>query len=340
MSLNLTTNKARLTVFGYGWDDEVVDSGDADTDEGAALEEYVENNTDYEFPDDFDWDAVAEDMGVELDDDGNITDTDTLDDNLYDLANDYEAICDYMTEKTESTIPPARIVILNPPDLTTYSEGDTIDYSGIIVAAFTSLTTMTPYINSSLEGEMNNLIPFDQLIFPTTTAEADGGTYDDGDVVIEMITMSAFSSSVLPNPIYHYYDGNPYSPALTDSGGGYDVFPETSVGSSYYVTRYEDKYYLKPAESSDEWTTSGGTYWVEPDGYTAVVTSLSLNNGWKHSLFGSASNNSFVSTSSSFFGLGNDDIEAGIVKRQTLTVQWQTEYQTDPFEDTFDITVN
>ncbi len=202
MSLNLEKNKARLTVFGKGWNDVIIDSGEGETEEGIALEDFVDTlqydpsidlgydpsldpdydpsldpyyGLNYDFGSNFDWDAVAEDLEVSLDIDGNI-DTDLIEElteDIVNLAQDEDAIYNYMTSHDPSEGIPARIRVINPPDKLEYSEGEEIDFTGIVVAAYASLTTRTPFIMEGAAGPHQNQIPFDQLTFPVTTATAD-----------------------------------------------------------------------------------------------------------------------------------------------------------------------
>lgn len=73
MSLHLTMNDARLTVFGYGWNDEVYDSGEGLTPEGEAWEDIAEE-LGYEIGDDIDWDDFAETYDPYIDNDPLIDD--------------------------------------------------------------------------------------------------------------------------------------------------------------------------------------------------------------------------------------------------------------------------
>lgn len=63
---------------------------------------------------------------------------------------------------------PAFIKVTTPPNTTSYSEGETIDYTGIIVCAYKADGSAFPLDNGS--GTFGNQIPFSELTFPVTIA--------------------------------------------------------------------------------------------------------------------------------------------------------------------------
>ncbi len=175
MSLNLEKNKARMTVMGYGWNDSVTDSGDGTTEDGLALEDFCDD-LGYDFGDNFDWDSLAQDLDINLDLDGNIdlSQQESLSEDLANLADNEDAINSYLADNSLSTGVPARIRVINPPDKTVYEAGETIDYTGIVVAAYASLTTRAPFIMEGASGPHQNQIPFDELTFPVMTIGKSG----------------------------------------------------------------------------------------------------------------------------------------------------------------------
>lgn len=76
-----------------------------------------------------------------------------------------------------STGMPVRITVLVKPDTLEYDDGDTIDFTGIMVAAWKSKSAMLPYRVSGWSGSLNNIIPNSQLTFPVTVADKDDNRY-------------------------------------------------------------------------------------------------------------------------------------------------------------------
>ena len=73
---------------------------------------------------------------------------------------------------------PASIRVITPPTKTTYEDGETIDFTGIEVKAYTE------------DGEEVESIPFEELIFPVTVAdldEAEADRWSDGSGVNAML---------------------------------------------------------------------------------------------------------------------------------------------------------
>ena len=65
------------------------------------------------------------------------------------------------------TVVPVEIRVTTPPTKTDYTEGETIDYSGIVVHAYSST------------GQDMGAVPFNELVFPVTTAQG-GDEWSDG----------------------------------------------------------------------------------------------------------------------------------------------------------------
>lgn len=64
------------------------------------------------------------------------------------------------TGEIVETVVPTEIRVITPPTKTTYTHGETIDYSGIVVHAYSST------------GQDMGAVPFSELMFPVTTADA------------------------------------------------------------------------------------------------------------------------------------------------------------------------
>ena len=95
MSIRMIAGAARLTVLGSGWSSTAIESGDGFTEEGGLLGD-VADDLGYDFGDDVDWDLIADESDVNLDDiiytdeDGNIY-TDEDGDGVWtdELGNEY-----------------------------------------------------------------------------------------------------------------------------------------------------------------------------------------------------------------------------------------------------------
>lgn len=75
---------------------------------------------------------------------------------------------------------PSYIIVDVPPTKTTYADGETIDFTGIVVKAF--LKSGEPWSDSS---HPDGIIPISELMFPVTTANADdvSGRSASSDIV-------------------------------------------------------------------------------------------------------------------------------------------------------------
>ena len=81
-------------------------------------------------------------------------------------GNDYSITIDDNGYIVETKIPSAIRIETLPAQLL-YTEGDTIDYSGIVVGAYDS------------QGNRMQEVPFSELFFPVNTAHSDGMTMGD-----------------------------------------------------------------------------------------------------------------------------------------------------------------
>lgn len=90
------------------------------------------------------------------------------------------------TGEIEETVLPTEIRVTTPPTKTTYTNGETIDYSGIVVHAY------------SATGQDMGAVPFNELVFPVTTAHADGDAWTDGQ------GLNAMMLYYTPHQWFHY----------------------------------------------------------------------------------------------------------------------------------------
>ncbi len=396
MSIYLSEKKARLTVFGHGWNNEVVDSGDGGTEDGSVIKD-ISESLGYDFGD-VDWDAIADQIGIDINDgyyvdedyfpygyyegfdgdfyydydgDGIYTDEygieydgngeyiasevlqEKLSQELAQLANDEEALYECMTDHGDSECIPARIIVTNPPDKVEYEEGENIDFTGIVVCAYSSATARTPFIRQEWSGPRHNQVPFKELTFPVTTAKS----FTIGAKIKQygVVTLGPFDGILEIGSqkagIYTYsFGAERYWEIEVDedsigvfftrstSGFGFICASRTNgaIVSREYSTAVEngervlvDKfyasskstYYGKAAYYSYVQIGFSGGYKLEGD-FLDVKTSISDNQ----------SSRKITSGHIAWLLLYGE-------KTVPIPVQWQTDYQTEPYEDSFDITV-
>ncbi len=364
MSLNIERNKARMTVWGRGWNDEVIDSGEGYTEDGLALEDFSAD-LNYDFGTDFDWDSLAQDLDINLDIDGNIdlTQQESLSQDLTDLANNEDAIYGYMTDHGDSDGIPARIRVTNPPDTLEYSDGDEIDFTGLVVCAYTSLTTRTPFIRQEWDGPRHNQIPFEELSFPVTTVSAGDASEtaefpeykNSGSITVESIVSGhavlnslmregGISISVpadIQRKIDNFFDTSVYGMmwyfisiwGIPTSDGVVMRFmksPAPSIGSTRRLGRNDYAAYIREEL----------VFYGTGNGPAAQVDRVErIDHTYYYSLMKRTTyvGHGFEPDVYYAFGTNVGASEGpGIV---SVPVQWQTEYREEPYEASFEIQV-
>ncbi len=384
MSLNLAKNNVHMTISGRGWNDEATDSGEGETEEGSALEDLVndleydpvidtdynpENDPDYDpsedpdldvdydltydFGDGFNWDVVAEDTDINLDMDGNI-DTDqleTLTQTIADLAHDEDAIYNYMTDHSPSKGIPARIRVIRPPDKLEYSNGDEIDFTGIIVAAYASLTTRLPFIMEGAAGPHQNQIPFNQLTFPVTTLSlSEASKVMLGHLAVQdMMPFNIydhiyFKKIATSSPVYtqsYIYDGGMIACFLNDEiHAVMIVYASKTASKNWFVNSRTDKTidYDDAGSLSMTYTYNGKTvyYGYHETGLDSTKSEI-LAGGYNFSdrvTFDQTIDfplSKYIAWSMMYGKIDSPET--------SIPVQWQTDYREEPYEASFDIQV-
>ncbi len=415
MSLHLGEKEALLSVFGYGWNDKAVNSGEAGTEDGYVIKD-ISDAGDYDWGSDLNWDAVADYIGIDItggyylgedgtiytDDDGDgiytddygneypgdgdynpygyyedydgvqYTDydgdgvftndlgneypgdgtyfpsevlTEKIDMELSRLANNEEAIYECMANHDESTGIPARIIVTNPPDRLEYTDGDTIDFTGIVVCAYTSLTARTPFIQQDWDGPRHNQIPFDQLTFPVTEADRSGADTEDETELppYKFIPIGDCSTAdAIINDGIQIYDSKMMNwkgyvkRATTYAKYGAFRKPESSMITRVYAAKYG-------TENTLYFTTI-----FEDGGYSRYVNTLESNYMKKLIYYLAQSTPDYEVEGIQVFSSRNEVFRAMLDGKWepesepvevSVPVQWQTDYQEDPYEASFEITV-
>lgn len=254
-----------------------------------------------------------------------------------DLGDDVAVGVDEDGNLTEERIPDA-IEIVVPPTKKKYVEGDSLSFSGIKVYLKYSGGVFTS--DDYPTGE----IPFDELIFPETIANADD-SYGKTDIEVEGTTIKApvYVDSVTQGSIifYHSYDGVSEPVELTPQWEGY-----SGVGTSVNLI---DRYYLaviagedlprNPGASSPHMSVGFTGASKTINGKTAKYITYSDTNYNTACLPESAEQQLFTSELGKFawaLVYGWEDAEGGTMQ---VPVQWMRPEDGEILEDTFEIKI-
>ena len=224
------------------------------------------------------------------------------------------------------TITPESIRIITPPTKTSYADKETINFSGIVVHAYSS------------KGTDLGVVPFNELVFPVTQAskdEASSDEWSDGHGI------NALQISYTPhwNKYWDYVHQRPdpsrdyqvfLSKVLGEINGNPAMWGNESGPTQFFVTEYDGSFYIWGSTADrrlNEYEDTGREY----DRYSMVGgTSESSGTGemQKHS------KSSWITgiPSSTVEPSGTPQVEP-VASEQTIPVQWQG------LETTFDITV-
>lgn len=133
---------------------------------------------------------------------------------------------------------PTTIRVETPPTVTTYADGATIDFTGIVVKGY--LKTGGLWTDSD---HPNGVIPISELIFPVTTADAggQGGEWTDGDGINARWISEKYTEDT-------DVSGNPYSLFVDGPVGEHNGEP-AYIGNKdnpthFFITKYGSKYYV------------------------------------------------------------------------------------------------
>lgn len=184
-----------------------------------------------------------------------------------DPNNDYAVGLDENGNLTKEMIP-AAIHIVVPPRKRKYDEGETLDFSGIHVYLLDGNNHRFTSDNYPT-GE----IPFDELIFPVTTAEGseESDEYTDGH---GLNVMKITFSEMVRIQTNTFYKGT-FVGVVPESWAGWpagaDAYYACTQSGSAYFTIYNNKLY---------------GYGIDNDGYIAVIAQRTWNGNWdfRHNL--------------------------------------------------------
>lgn len=154
-----------------------------------------------------------------------------------DDGKEYDVTTDDNGEITKSEMP-VEIKVTTMPLRTVYTDGQTIDYTGIVVTAY------------GISGNVIQIIPFDQLIFPVSTADfssVKSAEYTDGDGINAILVDCASAAEVsylLWGKWVSHFTGYIYSIGLgSDMNGRTCTMLKNEPGSTF-ITRYNGNMYV------------------------------------------------------------------------------------------------
>ena len=237
---------------------------------------------------------------------------------------------------------PATIVVDVPPTVTTYSDGETIDLTGMVVKAYLE--------NGELwtdENHPDGIIPLSELMISPTIVDAGSsvGVYTDGAGINAMLcvcaTMCVYESWEVSGRWIEHVDGYRYDGILGYNSRGWESTMHKNDMGSTYLTRYDERIYAANASGNNDIDMA-----VHPD------ESYEYIRGWYPSGSTSASAGDGVFNLGSFADVWTLVPESSVNPSQqsisgleyvggqeTVTVQWARPGDYEMLETGFEISV-
>lgn len=252
-----------------------------------------------------------------------------------DTGEEVEVHPDPETGEIVTTVLPTEIRVITPPAKTDYADGETIDYSGIVVHAYSST------------GQDMGAVPFDELVFPVATADdqqTDEWTDGHGLNAMMLYYTPKYGAYVNPNTGEAIKEYTSYlDSSLSDTYEEHTAAYANVTGpSTRLITRYNGRNYM---------ATIAGTRDIHlACNYADELISSRIYRGW----LGVASTNALSGDNTfEFIGPFNDIITGAPVSTvdpttidpttlhatQSLPVQWPRTPDGAILETTFSINV-
>lgn len=144
------------------------------------------------------------------------------------------------------TILPSSISVVTPPTVTTYADGATIDFSGMVVKGYLKSGALwTDYAHP------NGIIPISELMLPVTTASKDESHSDEWSdgrgLNARLITITQnFDTDYWGRFIVVYVDNNPIGTIAIGEHSGEDALLGWPSGTSqFYATIFDGVMWTK-----------------------------------------------------------------------------------------------
>lgn len=230
------------------------------------------------------------------------------------------------------TILPYSISVVTPPTVTTYADGATIDFSGMVVKAY--LKSGGVWSDAS---HPNGIIPVSELTLPVTTADKDESRSDewsDGHGV------NATLVSYTEHWDLSWDKKTEVQKWVSQALGTYGGLPAMMGGSGptqFFITIYNDKMYV--------WGSTAdrgiNTYDYDPSrewGRWRLVKGRSLSTGTGALKSFSAIEEFTQVAASTVEPTGTGELQP-VAAYQTIPVQWNRPRDYKTLESSFDITV-
>ena len=188
-------------------------------------------------------------------------------------GNEHTVYPDPETGKLIDEVIPSSIVVTTPPTVTTYQDGDTIDFTGIVVTAYKADGTVW-----SDADHPNGVIPVSELSFNPTRAEYDAESAvinldGDGIHMLGYIGAAQYRNNVW-RVVYKGLWGLPYVPSVGDEYPDI-VYPLVAATTSdaeikLYLTVYNGDIYVATSKNIN-------VVGIFPDEHTAGAISASTH---------------------------------------------------------------
>lgn len=245
-------------------------------------------------------------------------------------GNDYNISVDDNGYIVETKIP-SEIRITTPPPRVSYNDGDTIDYSGIVVTLYDGNGNV--FTDSRYP---DGIVPVSELTFPVTAAHADGGgEWTDGAGI------NAMQVTLMPTvgiDIYGHETTLYVGPVMGSVSGYSAAFGNSVAPETFLVTEYGE-HLFGLWQSGDNGI---GIYSKRPFG-TAVGEFWQLTGSQREYPKGRFTG---FPGYEYFSGIPSSTVDPTTVDPTTLhavqsiPVNWISPYNADTYTDTFDIVVH
>lgn len=247
-------------------------------------------------------------------------------------GNTYDVTIDPETGEIVRTEVPAKMEITTPPPRVSYNDGDTIDYSGIVVTLYDGNGNV--FTDSRYP---DGIVPFSELVFPVDKAHYEGGgEWTDGHGLnaqkITYMPVTAVSSDGRHEVIAYV------GPVIGERWGYPSTYGSFGSPANFLMTRYNGRNYALWIDGDK----AVNMFTKRPHGdYESIWTLTGSSSGIAHiDRFEAISFGEFLTElpESTVNPVTVDP--ATLHDAQSIPVNWISPYNADTYTDTFDIVVH